>query len=119
MHSQKMHTRNFSTLLDQAEGIGSLMPQARRLLELRRILAVVLPEPLARSCLIANYRQGKVVIFAANNAVAAKLKLISPKLVQHFSERGVEVTGMEVRVQPPGYETQPVEKSAKFGEIAW
>jgi len=118
MHSQKMHTRNFSAHLDRPEGIASLMPQARRLIELRGILAAALPESLARSCLIANYRQGKVVIFAANNAVAAKLKLISPKLLQHFSGQGIEVTGMEVRVQPPGQEVQPIEKTAKFGETA-
>jgi len=30
----------------------------------------MLPESLARSCSIANYKQGKIVIFAANGATA-------------------------------------------------
>src|SRR3989442_14409881 len=62
--------------LDQPDGIAPLMPQARRLIELREILAAVLPESLARCCSIANYKQGNVVIFAANGAIAAKLKLM-------------------------------------------
>jgi hypothetical protein len=118
MHSQNMHRRNLGALLSQPEGIASLMPQARRLIELRGILAAALPESLARSCSIANYRQGKVVIFAANNAVAAKLKLIGPTLLQHLSGRGVEITGLEVRVQPLEGDAQPVEKAAKLGESA-
>ena len=118
MHSQKMHTRNFSAYLTRPDGIDSLMPQAKRLLELREILAGALPESLARSCSIANYRQGKVVVFAANSAVAAKLKLISPELLQHLTGRGIEVTGMEIRVQPPTHEAQRVEKHAKLGESA-
>jgi len=53
-------------------GIDTLMPQAQRLLELRTILSGALPPNLRRSCAIANYLQGKVVIFADNSAVAAK-----------------------------------------------
>jgi hypothetical protein len=90
------------------------MPQARRLIELRGILAAALPESLARSCSIANYKQGKIVIFAANSAVAAKLKLLSPALSEELSKRAVEVTGLEVRVQPLDSEGQTVEKSAKM-----
>jgi len=100
--------------LDQCDGIAPLMPQARRLIELRRILAAVLPEALARCSSIANVKQGKIVIFAANGAVAAKLRLLSPALQEQLSKRGVEVTGLEVRVQPGGPMTQVPDKSAKL-----
>lgn len=81
-------------------GIQSLMPQARRLLELRQILAACLPQNLRRSCTIANYMQGKVVIFAENSAVAAKLKLLAPELLDRFGQKAIEVTGINIQVQP-------------------
>jgi hypothetical protein len=109
-----MPTKNPCAFLTQPDAIASLMPQAQRLIELRKILAAALPETLARHCSIANYKQGKVVVFAANSAVAAKLKLLSPGLSEELSKRAVEVTGLEVRVQPLNSEGQPVEKSAKM-----
>jgi len=118
MHPQNMPAKNPCAFLNQPDGIASLMPQARRLIELRGILAAVLPGPLARSCSIANYKQGKVVIFAANSAAAAKLKLMRPTLSEQLSKRGVEVTGLEVRVQPLAPERQVIEKSAKMSTEA-
>jgi len=93
MQSQRL--REFLT-----DGMYSLMPQAQRLMELRRIAARALPANLLRSCSIANYKQGKVVIFAENSAVAAKLKLLAPTLRDHFVKSAIEVTGIDVEVQP-------------------
>jgi len=106
--------KNPCAFLSQPDGIASLMPQARRLIELRVILAAALPESLARWCSIANYRQGKVIIFAANGAVAAKVKLMLPTLSEQLSKRAIEVTGLEVRVQALDSDPQVVEKSAKM-----
>jgi len=114
MHSQNMHPKNPCAFLNQPDGIASLMPQARRLIELRGILSAVLPPSLARWCSIANYKRGKVVIFAASSAVAAKLKLMRPTLVEQLSQRGVEVTGLEVRVQALDHERQVFEKYSKM-----
>src|SRR6266568_4503431 len=114
MHSQNMHPKNPCAFLNQPDGIASLMQQAKRLIELRGILFAVLPPSLARWCSIANHKQGKVVIFAASSAVAAKLKLMRPTLVEQLSQRGVEVTGLEVRVQPLDHERQVFEKYSKM-----
>jgi hypothetical protein len=113
-----MHPKNPCAFLNQPDGIAPLMPQARRLIELREILAAMLPESLAQWCSIANYKQGKVVIFAANGATAAKLKLMLPTLSVQLSKRGIEVTGLEVCVQPPGSSPQVFEKSAKISSEA-
>ena len=94
-----MHSQNIGAHLDNAEGIGSLMPQAARLLELRRQFTEFLPKPLAKYCEIANYKQGKVVIFAENGAIAAKLAHYRPKLISLFSARGFEVTAIAVSGQ--------------------
>jgi hypothetical protein len=110
--------KNPCAFLNQSDGIAPLMPQAKRLIELREILAAVLPESLARCCSIANYKQGKVVIFATNGAIASKLKLMLPTLLEQLSRRAMEVTGLEVCVQPLNSDSQLVEKSAKMSQEA-
>jgi hypothetical protein len=116
MHSQDMHTskKPFDLLL-QPDGIASIMPHAQLLIELRRRLAAILPDSLKQACSVANYKQGKVIIFATNGAVAAKLKLMHSSLAKQLSERGVQVTGIEVQVQPPEPEQQLIVKSTKIG----
>jgi len=95
-----MHSRKLHAYLDSAAAIAGLLPQAERLIELRRIYSKLLPQQLLRSSSIVNYKQQMIVIFAENNAVAAKLRLLSPRLVNDFSKFGVEVTGIRVEVQP-------------------
>ena len=95
-----MHSKNLHAYLGSAAGIAALLPQAERLIELRRIYSELLPQQLLRSSSIVNYKHEKVVIFAENNAIAAKLKLLSPRLVDDFSKRGMEITGIRVEVQP-------------------
>jgi hypothetical protein len=97
MHSQ----HNAGAFLDRAEGIGALMPKARRLLELRRAVVQLLPDSLSRSCTVANDRQGRLVIFAENSVIAAKLKLLAPALRNQLLEAGQEVTSVVVEVQVP------------------
>lgn len=95
-----MHSKNLRAYLDSAAGIAALLPQAERLIELRRIYSELVPQQLLRCSSIVNYKQENVVIFAENNAIAAKLKLLSPRLVNDFSKRGVQVTGIRLQVQP-------------------
>ena len=95
-----MYSKHLRTCLDSAAAIAGLLPQAERLIELRRIYSKLVPQQLLRSSAIANYRQQNVVIFAENNAVAAKLRLLSPRLVNDFVKCGVQVTGIRLEVQP-------------------
>ena len=95
-----MHSKNLRAYLDSTAGIAALLPQAERLIELRRIYSELVPQQLLRSSSIVNYKRQTVVIFAENNAIAAKLKLLSPRLVNDFSKRGVEATGIRLEVQP-------------------
>ncbi|MCX7141361.1 MAG: DciA family protein [Proteobacteria bacterium] len=95
-----MHSKNLRTYLDSATGIAALLPQAERLIELRRIYKEIVPQQLLRASSIVNYKQENVVIFAENNAIAAKIKLLSPRLVNDFSKRGIKVTGIRLEVQP-------------------
>lgn len=114
-----MHSKDLRAYLNSAAGIAALLPQAERLIELRRIYCEIVPQQLLRSSSIVNYKQEKVVIFAENNAIAAKLRLLSPRLLKDFSRRGVQVTGIRLEVQPrqePRKEPRP--KQAKLSSAA-
>jgi hypothetical protein len=97
-----MHSKNLRAYLDSSAGIAALLPQAERLIELRRMYNELVPQQLLRSSSIVNYKRQTVVIFAENNAIAAKLKLLGSRLINDFSMRGVEVTGIRLVVQPLG-----------------
>lgn len=105
-----MQSKNLSAYLDSAVAIAGLLPQAERLIELRHVYSKLVPQQLLRASSIVNYRQQVVVIFAENNAIAAKLRLLTPRLINAFYKFGVEVTGIRVEVQPrqaPAQEIAP------------
>lgn len=111
-------SKNLDAYLSNADGINALMPQAKRLLELRQVLLEVLPRPMANLATVANYRQGKIVIFAANSAIAAKLKLLGPILRDRFVRRGLQVTALEIEVQPSQGTTSLPAKAAVLTDRA-
>ena len=111
-----MHSKKLRAYLDSAAGIAALLPQAERLIELRRIYKEIMPKQLLRSSSIVNYKQEKVVIFAENNAIAAKIKLLSPRLVNDFSKRGMQVTGIRLEVQP--WQEQPKAPAPKQAKLS-
>lgn len=88
----------------QGDDSNSLISHANFLLELRRIVIPLLPGEFARYCSIANYKDGKLVIFADNNAVAAKLRLLAGglprKISSHLQQTGRQVTAVVIEVQP-------------------
>jgi hypothetical protein len=79
-------------------GLARLSSHAWRLTRLQRIFESA--TPLALQSRIANVKLGKIFIFAANSAVAAKLRQLEPRLVKVFRAEAAEVTGIEIRVQP-------------------
>lgn len=95
-----MHAKRIGEFLDASAGVGRLASQAACLLAIRQVLAGALPEPLRQSCAIANYKQGKVVVIAESSAVGARLRVLAPSLVQLLGQRGLNVTGLKIEVQP-------------------
>lgn len=85
--------------LAAAEPFARLSEQAARLHRMQTRLDATLPPHLLPGTHVANLRQGKVVIHAASGAVAVKLRQLAPRLTESFYQQGLEVTGIEVRVQ--------------------
>jgi len=99
-----MRTKSLGELLEHGDQGNSLILHANFILDLRKVLARALPGDLASHCSIANYKSGKLVIFADNNAVAAKLKLLATglpgKISGQLQQTGRQVTAVVIEVQP-------------------
>ena len=95
-----MQAKRLGEYLDRGDGTNRLVPQATLLLAIRQQLSEVLPDNLWRSCVIANYKQGVVVVIAGTNATAAKLRHLEPRILAVLGRRGVKATGIKVDVQP-------------------
>jgi len=110
-----MQAKQIGDYLDRGDGTSRLVPQAALLLAIRQPLSEVLPDNLRRSCAIANYKQGVVVVIAGNNAVAAKLRHYEPKIIETLGKRGLKATGIRVDVQgADSFAPQASEKKALF-----
>jgi hypothetical protein len=97
------NSRSLDTYLKSAKELERLAAHAEKLGQLQRIYAQIAPTYLATASQVANFRSGKVVIHAANGAVAAKLKQLEPSLRGDFYSNGVEVTEISIKAQggPP------------------
>jgi len=99
-----MRPHSPSEFLEHNEQSNSLIYHANFIMELRKAFAEILPGELSRYCSIANYKNGKLVVFADNNAVAAKLKLLAAGIPQRLAGRlnqtSRQVTAVVIEVQP-------------------
>lgn len=91
----------FEDFLDSADGAGGVLAHARRLLRLAHLYQEIAPAHLCQASRLVNYKSGIVVIHAANGATAAKLRQMTATLADGFSRRGVECSGVLVKVQAP------------------
>lgn len=79
---------------------NELIPQAERLLALRRAVERSLPANLRTAAQVANLKGGTLILHAGGNAVAAKLKHCTASLVEALAREGYHVASIKVEVQP-------------------
>lgn len=103
-----------------AEGdFQPVMEKAREIEALSRLLDGFLPPELAPLARVANIKEGKLVIHAANGPAAAKLKLLSESLGGYITKQRSQVNSVSVRVQPSFLEASDhAEKHAQLTAAA-
>jgi hypothetical protein len=90
-----------------------VIAKAREIEALSKLLKEFLPPELAPLAHVANFKDGKLSLLAANGPTAAKLKLLSESLGGYISKQRTQVNSVSVRVQPSFLEAyEPVEKHA-------
>lgn len=59
----------------------------------------VVPVELQRYCLAGALKHQRLTVYAANGAVAAKIKVLLPSLLTKLQKQGLEVTSIRIEVQ--------------------
>ncbi len=94
-----MTSERIGLLIDRLPQLQGLNRQVRRLLNLQGMLAEVLPASLASSTTVALSAADELVLFAESGAAAAKLKQLTPRILDFFRQQGHEVTAIRVQAQ--------------------
>ena len=102
---------------------GDLQPLLAKTRELRALAGVVqsfLSAELGAETRVANFKEGKLSLLAANAAAASKLRLLAPALTRFLVERRWQVKLVSVRVQPSAARARELkrEKSVHFSTHA-
>ncbi|MBK7674629.1 MAG: DUF721 domain-containing protein [Candidatus Accumulibacter sp.] len=84
--------------LEAAEGAGKVLAHARLLVRLAGIYREMTPSHLADASSVANYKSRVLVIHADSSAVATKLRQMAPTLATELMKRGLECSGIQVKV---------------------
>jgi hypothetical protein len=84
---------------------------------LERDLAELLPDYLATSVEPGFIKDGVLAIFAAHNALAARLRHLEPRLVADLQQRGWAVESLKIRVRPRPVEAPPPIKQARMTRV--
>ncbi len=63
------------------------------------MIAALMPPALLTGVLPGPIEQGQWCLIATNNAVAAKLRQLSPSFTAHLRSKGVELTSIRIKVK--------------------
>ena len=94
-----MPARKVSEILDADDALGNLAAASRRVQQLQRIYLEAVPAAFSRASRVGWARAGVVSVIASNGAVAAKLRQLSPRILEGFRRHGLEFNSMRIEVQ--------------------
>lgn len=90
--------QRFNTLLTQPE-LVTLTARNKEAEAAQKIWEAIAPDNLASLSHASSIKNRQFTVFAVNNAVAAKIKLLIPSLLIQLEKRECEVTAIRVKVQ--------------------
>lgn len=90
-----------SRFLGSGDALSRLQEHAAHLRRLQAALERGLPTPLAGLCQVANFKAGTLILSTRGGAAAARLRQLTPSLVEHLTQAGYAVQSIKVKVAPP------------------
>ena len=94
-----MPARKVSEILDADDALGNLAAASRRVQQLQRVYLEAVPAAFSRASRVGWARAGVVSVIASNGAVAAKLRQLTPRILDGFRRHGLEFNSMRIEVQ--------------------
>lgn len=90
--------QRFNALLSQPE-LTALNARNKETQIAQKIWGAIVPDNMAQFSHASSIKNKQITVFANNNAVAAKIKLLIPSLLIKLEKQGCEVTSISVKVQ--------------------
>lgn len=90
--------QRFNTLLKQPE-LTALNARNKETDAAQKIWEAIAPDNLAQLSRVGSIKNKQFTVYAANNTVAAKIKLFIPSLLIKLEKQDCEVTAIRVKVQ--------------------
>ena len=87
-------------ILSADDELQPVLAKARDLRALGGLVDGFFPPDLARQVRVANFREGELVLTAANPPAAAKIRLLAPSLCRYLAKQRWQVNSVSLRVQP-------------------
>jgi hypothetical protein len=101
-------------VLSRTDAFAPLRAGVEQIAAIQRDLDALLPDYLAASVEPGFIKDGKLALFAAHNALAARLRHLEPRLVADLQARGWALDGVRIRVRPQAVKDAPLPKQARM-----
>lgn len=92
--------RRVGDLLNEDRSLSPVTRWHERLQRLNAALAPHLPAELRRQVRVASHEGQRISLMVRSNAVAARLRQLTPRLVAALRAAGIPVTELQLRVDP-------------------
>ncbi|CAG4917586.1 DUF721 domain-containing protein [Paraburkholderia gardini] len=103
-----------SEVLNRTDAFAALRAGVEQIAALERDLKQLLPDYLATSIEPGFIKEGVLTLFAAHNALAARLRHLEPSLLSDLQQRGWAVNSLRIRVRPQAVKEPPPPKQARM-----
>jgi hypothetical protein len=116
-HQDPRRPQRLSDVLARTDAFAPLRAGVEQIAALERDLTQLLPDYLASSVEPGFIKEGVLALFAAHNALAARLRHLEPRLLADLQQRGWAVESLRIRVRPQPVETPPPPKEARMTRV--
>ena len=103
-----------SEVLKRTDAFATLRAGVEQIASLEKDLRELLPDYLGSSVEPGFIKDGVLALFAAHNALAARLRHLEPRLLSDLQQRGWSVNSLRIRVRPQAVKEPPPVKQARM-----
>ncbi|WP_250484161.1 DUF721 domain-containing protein [Caballeronia sp. GaOx3] len=103
-------------VLDRTDAFRALRAGVEQVAALQRDLSSLLPDYLASNVEPGFIKDGVLALFAAHNALAARLRHLEPRLLSDLQQRGWAVNALKIRVRPQSMKEPVPPKQARMSQ---
>ena len=104
-------------VLNRTDAFAALRAGVEQVAALERDLRQLLPDYLATNVEPGFIKDGVLALFAAHNALAARLRHLEPRLLSDLQQRGWAVQTLKIRVRPQPLKEPPPPKRARMTRV--